>query len=66
MLSKNAVGIVVLFLSFIGVNVSETYMMDVITAITTIYGFIMLLYHQIIEREEIHNFFFKKDKFDVE
>jgi len=65
MLSKNAVGIVILFLSFAGVNVADTQVEEVITAVATIYGFFMLLWHQVMDREDVHNFFFKKDN-DVE
>ena len=61
MISKNAVGIIVLFLSFIGVEVADTYVEEVVTAISTIYGFIMLLWNQAM-REDVHNFLFKKDK----
>ena len=61
MISKNAVGIIVLFLSFIGVEVADTYVEEVVTAISTIYGFIMLLWNQAM-REHVHNFLFKKDK----
>ena len=61
MLSKNAVGIVVLLLSFAGVNVADTQVEEVLTAITTIYGFIMLIWNQTY-REDVNNFFFKKDK----
>ena len=64
MLSKNAVGIVLLFLSFIGVEVSETQVTDFIVAVTTIIGFVMMIYNQIF-REDVENFFFKKKK-DVE
>ena len=60
MLSKNAVGIVVLLLSFAGVNVADSQVEEVITAIGTIYGFIMLLWHQVMDRQDVHNFFFKK------
>lgn len=65
MLSKNAVGIIVLFLSFIGVEVSESYAMDVVTSISTIYGFVMLLWNQVM-REDVENFLWKTKKLEDE
>lgn len=59
-ISKNAVAIIVLFLSFIGFNVTEEYVLEVVLAVTTIVSFTAMIYHQWIERKESIAFLFKK------
>jgi hypothetical protein len=58
-ISKNAVAIIVLFLSFIGIEVGEDTILEVISAILTIVGFVLMVWNQ-VSRQNVENFFFKK------
>jgi len=58
-ISKNAVAILVLFLSFIGLEVTEDGIFELISAITTVVSFAMMILNQ-LERSNVYNFFFKK------
>jgi uncharacterized membrane protein YbjE (DUF340 family) len=58
--SKNGAAILVLLLSFIGVQVDTDGAYKVLEATMTVVSFITLIYHQVIERPDVHNFFFKK------
>lgn len=60
MISKNAVGLILLFLSMIGVEVNEANIIEVVSAIGTIVSFILLLWNQVF-REDVENFLFKKE-----
>jgi len=58
-ISKNAVSLIVLFLGFIGIEVGEDTILEVISAVLTIAGFVGMLWNQ-IGRTDVYNFFFKK------
>lgn len=58
-ISKNAVAIIVLFLSFIGLEVSEDGVLEVVVAVSTIISFAMLIWNQ-VKRHETFAFLFKK------
>jgi len=61
-MSKNGISLVVLFLSVLGIESNENNIQEVIAACFTISSFVMMLYHQVIEREDVHNLLFKKKK----
>lgn len=58
-MSKNAIALVVLALSTIGVNVAETELIELISAIGTIVSFIMMVWNQ-YTRSDVDFFFWKK------
>lgn len=58
-ISKNAVAIIVLFLSFIGLEVTEDGLLEVVSAISTIVSFTLMLLNQ-ISRKDTFAFLFKK------
>ncbi len=58
-ISKNAISLLVLALSMVGVNVSEEGLIEVISAAGTIISFAILVWHQ-LQREETTLFFWKK------
>jgi len=58
-ISKNAVAILVLFLSFIGLEVTEDGLWEVVSAITTIVSFAVMIWNQ-VKRTDVYNFIFKK------
>lgn len=58
-MSKNAAGIVALFLSVIGLEVTEDSIMEVISAVGTIVGFGLMIWNQ-LGRPDVKGFFFKK------
>lgn len=58
-LSKNAVGLVVLAFSVFGLEVTEQGILDLLSAIGTIISFGVLVYNQ-ITRKDVAGFFFKK------
>ena len=60
MISKNGVGILLMFMSFIGLETDEDTLTHFISAIGTCISFFLMMYHQVIERPEVHNFLFKK------
>ena len=60
--SKNGAAILVLFLSFIGIQVDTEGAYKVLEAISVIISFSTLIYHQVIEREDVHNFLMKIKK----
>lgn len=62
MISKNGAALIVLFLSLIGMEANENNVVEVISACLTISSFAMMLYHQVIEREDVHNLLFKNKK----
>jgi len=59
MLSKNAAGIVILIASLIGLDVSESDVAGLISAMGTIVSFGLMIWNQ-VERGDIKWFFFKK------
>lgn len=59
MLSKNAVGILTLVLSALGFTVADGQVAEFVSAALQVIGFILVLWHQVMEREDVHNFFFK-------
>ena len=58
-LSKNAIALVVLALSTLGLNIVEQDLIDLISAIGTIISFAMLVWNQ-LDRHDVDLFFFKK------
>lgn len=59
MISKNAVGLVVLLFSVMGVEVNEGDAMELISAFGTIVSFGLLIWNQ-VGRSDVAGFFFKK------
>ena len=59
MLSKNAVGLTLLLVSFAGLDVSESDVVGFLSALGTIVSFVLMLWNQ-LDREDIKWFFFKK------
>lgn len=59
MLSKNGVGLVVLVLSFVGVQLTDVQIMDVLSAIGQVVSFALLVWNQ-LDRRDVKNFIFKK------
>lgn len=58
-ISKNAVGIIVLLLSVVGLEVGEDSILEVIAAVSTILGFTLMVWNQ-VSRSDTFSFFFKK------
>lgn len=58
-MSKNGAALIVLFFSVLGIESNENNIQEVISACFTIASFTMMLYHQVIEREDVHNLLFK-------
>lgn len=59
MVSKNAIALVVLALSTIGINVSEEAVLELISAIGTLVSFGLMVWNQ-LDRKDTELFFFKK------
>ena len=58
-MSKNAIALVVLALSMLGVNVVEVDIINLISAIGTIVSFALMVWNQ-LSRTDTELFFFKK------
>lgn len=58
-MSKNAAGIVVLVLSLFGAEVSESTIVEFITAVTTVISILLMVWNQ-LQRPDIKSFFFKE------
>jgi uncharacterized membrane protein len=59
-ISKNAVAIVVLFLGYFGVDVTDNAVLEFIGNALSVIAFLTMIYHQVKERPETEGFFFKK------
>lgn len=59
MMSKNAAGIVVLVLSLFGAEVSESAIVELITAVTTAVSILLMVWNQ-LQRPDVKSFFLKK------
>ena len=60
LISKNAVAIVVLFLGYFGVDVTDNSVMEFLGGLAQVISFAVLVYHQWVERHDTTSFFFKK------
>ena len=58
--SKNGAAILGLLLSFAGLQADQESLVHFISALGTCISFFLMIYHQVMEREDVHNFFFKK------
>jgi len=58
-ISKNAIALVVLALSVIGVNVAEDSLIELISAVGTIISFALMVLNQ-IQRRDVMSFFWKR------
>lgn len=58
-MSKNAIALVLLALSTIGINVAETELLEVVSAIGTLISFGLMVWNQ-IGRGDVDHFFWKK------
>lgn len=58
-MSKNAAGIVVLVLSLFGAEVSESAIVELITAVTTAVSILLMVWNQ-LQRPDVKSFFLKK------
>jgi hypothetical protein len=58
--SKNGVAIVILLLGAIGVDVSDNMVLEFVGALSQVVSFGLLIYHQLVERNETTGFFWKK------
>lgn len=59
MISKNGVALAVFVLGFLGINVTETALLEVVSAVLTIVSFGLMVLNQ-WNREDVKGFFFKK------
>jgi len=59
MISKNAVALVLFILSFIGIDVTENDVVELIASITGIISFALMVLNQ-FDRKDTVMFFFKK------
>lgn len=59
MLSKNGVGLVGLVLSIFGLEVSESQIIEVISALGTIVSFALMVWNQ-LDRKDVKHFIFKE------
>jgi hypothetical protein len=58
MLSKNGVALIVLALSLVGIEVSDTELLNTISVVGQVVAFILMAWNQ-YAREDVHNFLFK-------
>ena len=58
-ISKNGAGILILALSLIGVDISESTAVDFIAALGTIFSFGLMVWNQ-WDRKDVEGFIFKK------
>lgn len=58
-MSKNGIGILVMALSILGVNVSESETMQFVTSAGTVISFVLMIWNQ-LGRKDIWGFFFRK------
>lgn len=58
-ISKNAVGIVVLVLSLFGIEVAEDTTLEFLSAVGTIISILLMIWNQ-VDRKDVKGFFFKK------
>jgi hypothetical protein len=59
MLSKNGVGLIILALSLLGINITESSIVEVISAVGTIVSFVLMIINQ-WNRSDVKGFIFKK------
>lgn len=58
-MSTNAIALVIMALSLIGVNIEENTLTEVLSAVGTLISFAMMLRHQ-LQRSDIDLFFWRK------
>jgi hypothetical protein len=58
-ISKNGAGLAVLLLSLCGVEVTESAVVDAVSAVLTVISFSLMIWNQ-LERKDTKWFFFKK------
>ena len=58
-MSKNAIALVLLALSMLGVNIAEDSLIELISAIGTIVSFLVMVINQ-LQRSDVELFFWKK------
>jgi hypothetical protein len=58
-LSKNAIALFILVASLVGIDISESDVMALISALGTIVSIVLMVYNQ-IDRKDTTYFFFKK------
>ena len=61
-MSKNGISLIVLFFSVLGIESNENNIAEVVAALFTIASFITMLYHQVMEREDVHSLILKYKK----
>lgn len=59
-MSKNAIGIVILILSFAGVNLAPEMVSSLVSSSATVFSICLFIWHQ-LERSDIKGFFWKKE-----
>ena len=59
MLSKNAIALIVLVLSLLGLEVSDQSVIEVISAVGTVASFVLMVWNQ-LARKDVDNFLFKR------
>ena len=59
LLSKNGVALIVLFLSFIGLEATEDGIAELVSAVGTVVSFFLMLWNQ-LDRSDVDKFIFKK------
>lgn len=58
-ISKNGAGIIILFLSLLGIEVAESEVINFLSAISTVVSFFLMVWNQ-LERRDTRFFIFKK------
>lgn len=58
-LSKNGIALVLFVLGGFGITVTESQVMDVISAVVQLISFILLVWNQ-VQRPDVEHFLFKK------
>lgn len=59
LLSKNGVALIVLFLSFLGLEATEEGIVELVSAVGTVVSFFLMLWNQ-LDRRDVDKFIFKK------
>lgn len=59
MISKNAVGLILLLLSVLGLDVEENSVVEALSALGTVIGFGLMIYNQ-VSRRDTKMFLFKR------
>ena len=59
MISKNGLALIIFALTYLGLDISESQIVDVVSAVGQIVSFVMLVWNQ-LGREDVKGFLFKR------